>query len=133
MEGEAPAEPARQEPRPPSGPTESAGWRFPPPRRRGTLMSAFDGTTATRTCTVGKELAVTAVRCTVVFTLSLICARGFAEEPKTAREYYDRGVAYASEQAFDEALADFSDAIRLDPKMTDALKARAHVFGAREQ
>ena len=40
--------------------------------------------------------------------------------PVLARYYYSRGYALAMKRNYDRALADFSEAIRLDPKYSDA-------------
>ena len=44
--------------------------------------------------------------------------------------YYDRGIAYKNEKQFDRALADYSDAIKLDPKYAHAYLNRALVYAS---
>ena len=48
-------------------------------------------------------------------------------EPDAA-SYITRGVAYRQVAEFDKAAADFTDAIRLDPKKVDGYQLRANVF-----
>ena len=38
-------------------------------------------------------------------------------EPKSALAYNNRGVAWSVKKDYDRAIADFTEAIRLDPKM----------------
>ncbi len=45
---------------------------------------------------------------------------------------YNRGVAYLGKKDYDQAVAAFSEAIRLDPKYVTALKARANAYRARK-
>ena len=54
-------------------------------------------------------------------------------DPRSARAYYDRGLAYGHLYDFDEAIADFSAAINLDPKLTDAYICRGVVYGSKRE
>jgi lipoprotein NlpI len=44
--------------------------------------------------------------------------------------FYDRGIAYKNEKQFDRALADYSEAIKLDPKHAHAYLNRALVYAS---
>jgi len=44
------------------------------------------------------------------------CTKAIYIDPKAAKAYYLRSVAFLKSQAFDDALADIKDAIKLDPK-----------------
>jgi len=54
--------------------------------------------------------------------------------PKTAGAFLDRGIAYASRGEYEKAIADFTEAIKLDPKLSAAysLRGRARYAGASE-
>ena len=45
--------------------------------------------------------------------------------------YDNRGLAYCNQGKFDEGIADFSEAIRLDPKLTSAYSGRADAYDIR--
>ena len=47
--------------------------------------------------------------------------------PTVARSYFHRGFAYFQKDQFEKALADYSEAIRLDPKYAAALRDRGYV------
>jgi tetratricopeptide (TPR) repeat protein len=40
-------------------------------------------------------------------------------DPRNAAAYHQRGVAYFRKQVYDKSIKDFTDAIRLDPKIED--------------
>ncbi len=44
--------------------------------------------------------------------------------------YYDRGIAYKNEKHFDRAIADYSEAIKLDPRYSHAYPNRALVYAS---
>ena len=51
-------------------------------------------------------------------------------EPKYAKAYYNRGVAYSNLKKYAESLADYTKAIELDPKYADAYYNREEVYKA---
>jgi tetratricopeptide (TPR) repeat protein len=48
--------------------------------------------------------------------------------PSTAREFADRGISYAQSGDYDRAIADLSQAIRLNPKDDNAYNWRAYAY-----
>ena len=52
-------------------------------------------------------------------------------EPTAAKHIYNRGVAYYHQGQMDRAIADFSQALKLDPKNVYALAARGVIFLSR--
>lgn len=54
-----------------------------------------------------------------------------ADDPTTARGYYERGLIHEQKKRYAEALADFSKAIELDPKLTEAYFSRSAVYSGR--
>ena len=51
------------------------------------------------------------------------------EPPKTAKEYFDRGNERYHNGDFDDAIADFNEAIRLKPDFVEALGSRGNAWG----
>lgn len=47
------------------------------------------------------------------------CTEAIRLRPKYAEAYYNRGRGYLGRREFDRAIADFSEAARLDPNMTE--------------
>ena len=71
------------------------------------------------------------------FSLSvavLLCALAhlpgvaWGDEPTTARGYYERGLTHENDKRHAEALADYSKAIELDPKLVEAYFSRSSVY-----
>ena len=54
-------------------------------------------------------------------------------EPKTAKEYLDRGINFVKQEEWLDALTDFSKAIELDPKLARAYFARGVVYNLTAQ
>ncbi len=52
------------------------------------------------------------------------------ENPTNAREFCDRGFFYNDVHEFDKAVADFTEALRLDPKLADAYYGRGVAWGS---
>jgi tetratricopeptide (TPR) repeat protein len=50
-------------------------------------------------------------------------------EPKTAREYYERGLIHEQSRQYEEAVADYSQAIELDPQFVEAYFSRSSLYG----
>ena len=46
----------------------------------------------------------------------------------TSTAYHDRGTVYHSQEKYDEALADFNESLRRDPKSPETLNARGNVY-----
>ncbi len=46
---------------------------------------------------------------------------------------YSRGIAYAAQEDFDQAILDFSAVLQIDPEYVDALVARGQAYGAQEK
>jgi tetratricopeptide (TPR) repeat protein len=60
-----------------------------------------------------------------VITVILTCAAfTFAQEPDDADAYYKRGTAWLDKGELDEAIADFTQAIRLDPESPEPYSER---------
>jgi len=60
-----------------------------------------------------------------IITAILTCAAfTFAQEPNDADAYYKRGIAWLDEGEWDKAIADFTQAIRLDPKSSNPYNDR---------
>ena len=53
---------------------------------------------------------------------------GNLHDHELAVEYYNRGVRYAKDGDYDRAIADYTDAIRLDPKYADAYGNRGNAY-----
>jgi tetratricopeptide (TPR) repeat protein len=53
------------------------------------------------------------------------CGRMIALDPNDAVAFNNRGFAYVGKSDYDRAIADYSEAIRLDPKLTAAADAKA--------
>ncbi len=63
-------------------------------------------------------------RIAAVLVLALFALSAAAQEPKTAKEFFDRGTKRADLGFPDRALADLDAAIKLDPKFAPAFAAR---------
>lgn len=64
-----------------------------------------------------------------VFTLGTISSLTHAAEPTTAREYYDRAGRQERDKRYALAIADYSKAIKLDPKFVEAYWNRSALYG----
>jgi tetratricopeptide (TPR) repeat protein len=58
---------------------------------------------------------------------------GQVDEPKTARDYYERGCVHERNKQAAEALADYSKAVELDPKFIDAWFTRSSLYAVRKE
>jgi RNA polymerase sigma factor (sigma-70 family) len=63
---------------------------------------------------------------------SVPATQGDATQALTAREFYERGLKADREKRYDDALADFTKAIELDPGFTAAYFSRAGIYDARD-
>ena len=54
--------------------------------------------------------------------------RGLSPAENTAVAFNNRGVAYRGKAQYDRAIADFDEAIRLDPKFVFAFTGRGDVY-----
>ena len=61
------------------------------------------------------------------------CTEAIQLDPKYAKAYSDRGVAYWEKNHWDKAMADWSEAIRLDPKLAAAHYCRGVAYGRKGQ
>ena len=65
----------------------------------------------------------------VLFLLfSYASAQQKQDEPKDAKFYIDRGIAYGEKNQYDQAIADFTKALEIDPKSADAYYNRAIAY-----
>jgi tetratricopeptide (TPR) repeat protein len=70
----------------------------------------------------------------IVLGLLVPClASGQADEPKTARDYHERGCVHEGNKQDAEALADYSKAVELDPRFIDAWSARSSLHADRKE
>ena len=68
-------------------------------------------------------------RALIFSTLTLLaCATSIASEPKPEREAFQKGKACAEKADYDAAIADFTEAIRLDPKFARAYCGRGVAY-----
>jgi tetratricopeptide (TPR) repeat protein len=69
--------------------------------------------------------------------LLLLAAPGQADdaqsEPKDAKGFVERGNSFSAKKDYDKAIADFTEAIRLDPKFADAYARRAYAYQVKGQ
>ncbi|MDR0909062.1 MAG: tetratricopeptide repeat protein [Spirochaetaceae bacterium] len=67
---------------------------------------------------------------TIIVLLMALCAVCALAQtlPKTAEEYYNRAVEYHNNGEHNKAIADYTQAIKLNPKYTDAYWNRGNVF-----
>lgn len=60
-------------------------------------------------------------------------AQGPADEPRTARDHYQRGLVREAKKDLEGALADYTKAVELDPRFLDAWSTRSSVYAERKQ
>ena len=56
----------------------------------------------------------------LLFLFSYASAQQQQDEPKDAKFYVDRGIAYGEKGEYDQAIADFNRALEVDPKSASA-------------
>ena len=64
----------------------------------------------------------------LLFLFSYASAQQQQDEPKDAKFYVDRGIAYGEKGEYDQAIADFNRALEVDPKIASAYYNRAMVY-----
>ena len=70
----------------------------------------------------------------VLFSLfSYAFAQPKQTEPKDADFYKNRGLAYSEKHQYDQAISDFTDALKINPKDTYAYYYRGIAYGERNQ
>jgi lipoprotein NlpI len=79
-----------------------------------------------------RGLLISAAVAAVAGTL-LATFLSFSPTPNTAVAFNNRGMAYQAKAQYDRAIADFDQAIRLDPKFAVAFYNRGLAFGSRAQ
>jgi tetratricopeptide (TPR) repeat protein len=60
--------------------------------------------------------------------LLLFAQAAFAQAPRSAEDFYNRGLQRQAAGDLDGALADYAEAIKRDPRMHDAYNNRANVL-----
>jgi tetratricopeptide (TPR) repeat protein len=65
-----------------------------------------------------------------LFMLVVMLGASSAQQPMTARQYYERGLKHEAQKRYTEALADYSKAIELDPLFYDALFSRSSLYSS---
>ena len=60
-------------------------------------------------------------------------ARGQADEPTSARDYYERGLVRERDKEIEGALADYSEAVELDPQFLNAWFTRSSLYADQEE
>ncbi len=63
-----------------------------------------------------------------VAVLCLLANGGLADEPATARGYYERALVHEQSRRYAEAVADYSKAIELDPRFVEAYFSRSSLY-----
>jgi len=74
-------------------------------------------------------LAAVAAVAATLFAASL----GFSPAPNTAVGFNNRGEAYRAKAQYERAIADFDEAIHLDPKLAAAFYNRGLAYGSKDQ
>lgn len=78
---------------------------------------------------ISKHAAVIFISVTALFSLYSCASTSSKQESlNDAEAYYNRGVDYYQNGEYDQAIADFSEAIRLDPTMAMAYSNRGAVY-----
>lgn len=63
-----------------------------------------------------------------VTSLCLLAIGGRADEPATARGYYERALVHEQNRRYTEAITDYSKAIELDPQFVEAYFSRSSLY-----
>src|SRR5208337_5688185 len=69
--------------------------------------------------TVNKSIGII-LPIVLFFLFSYASAQQKQDEPKDAKFYIDHGIAYGGKGQFDQAIADFTKALEIDPKSAGA-------------
>jgi Tfp pilus assembly protein PilF len=67
------------------------------------------------------------------FSFSYASAQPKQDEPKDAKFYIDRAIAYGEKGQFDQAIDDFTKALEIDPKGADAYYFRGIAYANKNQ
>jgi serine/threonine-protein kinase len=65
---------------------------------------------------------------TGIYFAAVLVSTGRSDEPMSAAAYYQRGMDHEQHKRFKEALADYSKAIELNPKLRDAYFSRSSIY-----
>jgi tetratricopeptide (TPR) repeat protein len=76
------------------------------------------------------------LRAQLALVLLVILSAGFGwfvlkYGPHSAYSHYRRAVGWSEKQEYDKAIADYSEAVRLDPKLADAYEGRGNAWLAK--
>ena len=77
--------------------------------------------------TVNKSIGII-LPIVLFFLFSYASAQQKQDEPKDAKFYIDRGIAYAEKGQFDQAVDDFTKALEIDPKSADTYYYRGIAY-----
>jgi tetratricopeptide (TPR) repeat protein len=77
--------------------------------------------------TVNKSIGII-LPIVLFFLFSYASAQQKQDEPKDAKFYIDRGIAYGEKGQYDQAIADFNKALEIDPKSAGAYYNRGIAY-----
>jgi tetratricopeptide (TPR) repeat protein len=93
-----------------------------------TLCFAAGPVSASRAAADDADTCATAVGDDAIAACTRAISSGRLHDHGLAAEYYNRGITYGTERDYDHAIADYTEAIRLDPQYADAFGNRANAY-----